>query len=303
MNRSITFGGVMPAITTPFNADGSVDHPFLEEHATWMVDAGATALVPLGSLGEGATLDHDERLAVVETLLASVGDRVPIVPGIAHLSTGAAVQLARDVATRGCRGLMVLPPYVYRGTWGETRAHLGAVIEATDLPCMLYNNPIAYGTDVVPDQVAELCAVHPNLVAMKDSGGDVRRITANRALLGNRLALLAGLDDMVVEAVDAGAVGWVAGLVNALPLESMELFRLATSGDREGARALYRWFLPLLRLDTLPEFVQLIKLVQAEVGMGTERVRAPRLVLEGVARRSALDLIRTSLATNPCKGT
>lgn len=297
----VKWEGVMPAITTPFNDDGSVDHVFLAEHATWMIDSGCTGMIPLGSLGEGATLDFEEKVRIVETLVRAVGDRVPIIPGIAALATHQAVSLAQAVRAQGCHGLMVLPPYVYQGTWEETRAHFDALITATDLPCMLYNNPIAYGTDVAPDQMLELCGTHDNLRAMKDSGGDVRKVTANHALQGDRLALFAGLDDMPFEAAHSGAVGWVAGLVNALPRESVELFRLSRAADRGAALSLYSWFLPLLRLDTVPEFVQLIKLVQQEVGMGTERVRAPRRPISGPRREEILTMVRERLATNPLK--
>ena len=292
----VKWEGVMPAITTPFNQDG-----FLAEHASWMIDAGCTGMVPLGSLGEGATLDFEEKIAVVRTLVDAVGDRVPVIPGIAALATHQAVALAQGTRDVGSRGLMVLPPYVYQGPWNETRAHFDALLRATDLPCMLYNNPIAYGTDVTPAQMVELCAAHENLVAMKDSGGDVRKVTANHALQGDRLALFAGLDDMAFEAVHSGAVGWIAGLVNAMPRESVVLFERTRAGDREGALEIYRWFLPLLRLDTVPAFVQLIKLVQQEVGMGTERVRAPRAPITGSHREEVLTLIRESIATNPLK--
>lgn len=190
---------------------------------------------------------------------------------------------------------MVLPPYVYRGDWRETQAHFDAVITATPLSCMLYNNPIAYGTDLSAAQVAVL-ARNDNVHAIKDSSGDVRRLTAYRELLGGRLALFAGLDDMVLEATLMGADGWIAGLVNALPAESVRLFDLARSGSVAEARALYEWFLPLLRLDTTLKFVQLIKLVQAEVGMGSETVRPPRLPLTGEERTAALDLIRNRLS-------
>lgn len=285
------FRGVLPAITTPFSPELAVDHDFLGEHARRLVDAGAAGIVPLGSLGEGATLAFDEKLAVVTTLVEAVGRRVPIVPGIASLSTADACSLARAVWERGAQGLMVLPPYVYRGDWRETRAHVAAVLEATELPCILYNNPIAYGTDFSAHQVAELADGHPNLRAVKESSGDVRRISALRELLGKRLTLLVGLDDLVVEGVAAGAGGWIAGLVNALPEDSMRLFELAKGGDLDQAWELYRWFLPLLRLDTDPKFVQLIKLVQARCGLGSTRVRPPRLELVGVELAAAERLI------------
>jgi 4-hydroxy-tetrahydrodipicolinate synthase len=199
---------------------------------------------------------------------------------------------------------MVLPPYVYSTDWREMRAHVGAVIAATRAPCMLYNNPIAYRTDFTPEHVAELAHAHDNLSAVKESSADVRRIAAIRHRLGDRLRILVGVDDLLVEGVEAGATGWVAGLVNALPHESVELFRLALAGRsdpsaRSAADTLYRWFLPLLALDTVPKFVQLIKLAQARVGQGDERVRAPRLVLDGTERAAALALIDKALAEKP----
>lgn len=308
-SQAVAWRGVMPAITTPFTDSGAdeVDHEFLARHASWLVDQGATAIVPLGSLGEGATLDPKEKRAILETLVGAVGDRVPVIPGIAALSTRRAVRLAQEAEGIGCRGLMVLPPYVHKGPFREMRAHFEAVFDATSLDCMLYNNPIAYGTDVLPEVIAELADAYPQLKAVKESAGDARRITAIHALVGDRLALFAGLDDVIVEAVNAGAVGWIAGLVNALPAESVRLYDLAMAGS-SGARSeeaadelaeLYRWFLPLLRLDTVPEFVQLIKLVQEKVGMGKEWVRLPRTPVDGDARRAALATIEGALAARP----
>jgi len=287
--------GVFPAITTPFDSDGGVDHEFLAGHARRLVAAGSRGIVALGSLGEGATLSFDEKVEVLRTLVATVGDRVPVIAGIAALSTDEAVRLAQAAAKVDCRGLMVLPPYVYKGDWHETRAHVAAIITATPLSCMLYNNPIAYGIDFLPEQVRELTE-YENLHSIKDSSGDVRRFTAIRALIGERLAMFVGLDDALVEGVAAGATGWIAGLVNALPEESVLLFEHASAGRHAEARELYEWFLPLLKLDTVPKFVQLIKLVQAECGLGSERVRPPRLQLEGSEREMALAIIRERLA-------
>jgi dihydrodipicolinate synthase/N-acetylneuraminate lyase len=292
--------GVFPAITTPFTPEGDVDHTFLAGHARRMLASGCRGLVPLGSLGEGATLTAEEKLAVLRTCVQAVGDRIPVVAGISALSTDEAVTLARASADAGCAGLMVLPPYVYRGDWRETRAHVSAVIRATPLSCLLYNNPIAYGTDFVPDQVRSLCEFS-NLHAVKESSGDVRRFTALRALLHDRLALFVGLDDALLEGVAMGATGWIAGLVNALPDESVLLFEHAIAGRIADARALYDWFLPLLRLDTEPKFVQLIKLVQEEVGLGSERVRAPREILVGAEREMALAIIHERLASKPAR--
>lgn len=289
------WAGVFPAVTTPFGPDGQVDEAFLARHVTWLLDAGCRGVVALGSLGEGATLSFEEKVRVLEVCRTVTIDRVPLVAAISGLSTAECVALAHEAARVGCEGLMVLPPYVYRGDWRETEAHFSAVLDATPLSCILYNNPIAYGTDLSAEQVGELARKHRNVHALKESSGDVRRITAVRALLGERLALFAGLDDMILEAMAVGADGWVAGLVNALPSESVTLFDLAKAGRIEEALRLYAWFLPLLRFDTVPKFVQLIKLVQAEVGMGCEAVRAPRLALSAVEKKDALKTIRQSL--------
>jgi 4-hydroxy-tetrahydrodipicolinate synthase len=288
--------GVFPAITTPFADDLSIDYAFLAQHLEELLAAGSQGFVPLGSLGESATLTFEEKTRILATCRATLGDRAPIVAGIAALSTAEAMALAREAEKLGCAGLMVLPPYVYRGDDRETEAHFSAVISATGLSCMLYNNPIAYGTDVLPQTVAKLADRHPNLHAVKESSADVRRVTALRSIVGDRLALFVGVDDLIVEGIEAGATGWIAGLVNALPRESVQLFDLTMSGKRQEARRLYDWFLPLLRLDTGPKFVQLIKLVQQEAGIGHERVRPPRLTLAGLEREAALELIRQCLA-------
>ncbi|HEY8312153.1 MAG TPA: dihydrodipicolinate synthase family protein [Gemmatimonadaceae bacterium] len=290
--------GVFPAITTPFRQDLSVDHDFLGRHVAWLVDHGCTGIVALGSLGESATLDTDEKVEILKTCVASVGDRVPVVAGVAGLRTAECVSLAQRAADAGCDGLMVLPPYVHKGPWYEMRAHFSSIIDATDLSCMLYNNPIAYGTDVTPAQLEELTR-HENLHAVKESSGDVRRVTEVVARLGERLNVFAGMDDMIVEAVVMGASGWIAGLVNALPAESVELVNLTKAGRIEEARALYDWFLPLLRLDTVPEFVQLIKFVQQEMGCGSSRVRPPRLELEAPAATRTRALLQKHLRERP----
>jgi 1-pyrroline-4-hydroxy-2-carboxylate deaminase len=289
--------GVMPAITTPFTEDLSVDLDFFPKHLDALVGAGCSGIVALGSLGESATLAFDEKVAILAACRQFLGDRVPLVAGIAALSTAEATALARAAENEGCEGLMVLPPYVYRGDDREMDAHFSAVIGATDLSCMLYNNPIAYGTDVTPERIVRLAERHRNLAAVKESSADIRRITAIRALASERLALLVGVDDLIVEGIAAGASGWIAGLVNALPEESVHLFDLAISGNSVEARALYEWFLPLLRFDVVPKFVQLIKLVQEEVGLGSERVRPPRYTLEGAERDAALEIVREALAT------
>jgi dihydrodipicolinate synthase/N-acetylneuraminate lyase len=293
--------GVIPAMTTAFRDDLSVDHEFVAKHCAWLVDNGCTGIVALGSLGEGATLNAAEKRDVLATCVKALGDRAPVVAGVSALSTADAVEQAKAAEAAGCRGLMVLPPYVYLGDWRETKAHVSAVLRATRLSCMLYNNPIAYRVDFVPQQVKELLDEHDNLHAVKESSADVRRVAALRATCGESLRILVGVDDAIVESIAAGAQGWIAGLVNAFPKESVELVRLAETGGMPAAAKLYQAFLPLLRMDTVPKFVQLIKLVQQEVGMGSTRVRPPRLELVGEelaeARRTIAEALK-QLKTN-----
>lgn len=291
--------GVMPALTTAFDENLNVDHAFVARHAKWQVENGVSGLVALGSLGEAATLSFEEKLAVIETLVAAADGKVPVVAAISALSTAEAVTLAKAVEARGARGLMILPPYVYKGDWREMKAHVAAVLQATSLTAMLYNNPIAYGTDFTPEQVQELASKFPNLAAVKESSSDVRRVTAIRALTGNRLAIFVGVDDAIVEGIAAGAVGWVAGLVNALPRESVDLFDLASAGKSEQAFELYRWFLPLLRMDTVPKFIQLIKQVQQELGVGSARVRGPRMEIVGEELAATREAVAQANVSRP----
>jgi dihydrodipicolinate synthase/N-acetylneuraminate lyase len=297
--EQMNWRGVLPAITTPFNADLSIDYGFLANHCKWLVDNGCKGVVALGSLGEGATLTREEKNQVLGTCVKAVGNRAHVVAGISSLSTAEAVAIARSAEEQGCSGLMVLPPYVYIGDWREMKTHVSTILLNTTLSCMLYNNPIAYTTDFLPEHVNELLNEFSNLHAIKESSADVRRVSALRAIAGDRLEIAVGVDDAIVEAIYAGAVGWIAGLVNAFPEESVRLFELARAGKTQEAFELYRWFLPLLRLDTVPKFVQLIKLVQEEVGMGNQRVRPPRLTLTGEELARTKKLVAHSLATRP----
>jgi dihydrodipicolinate synthase/N-acetylneuraminate lyase len=297
--KNMEWRGVLPAITTPFHEDLTIDHAFLAKHCEWLVENGCKGVVALGSLGEGATLTFAEKQQVLETCVKAVGDRAFVVAGISSLSTVEAVAIAQTAERVGCHGVMVLPPYVYLGDWRETKAHVGAILAATGLSAMLYNNPVAYTIDFLAEQVHELLQEYPTLHAIKESSADVRRVTALRAIAGDRLQILVGVDDLIVEAIGAGAVGWVAGLVNAFPKESVQLFDLAMAGKTEEAFALYKWFLPLLRMDTVPKFVQLIKLVQEQVGMGSQLVRPPRLILSCTELEVQQGIIAECLATKP----
>ncbi len=301
--------GVMPAMTTAFKPDLSVDRATITRHAQWLNENGCTGIICLGSLGEAGTLSFNEKVDILNTVIAALAGRAPVVGTISALSTAEAVELARAAHAAGCSGLMILPPYVYKGDWRENKAHVAAILKAAPLPGMLYNNPIAYGTDFLPEQIVELADEHPNLAAVKESSADVRRVTAIRALLADRLAIFVGVDDAIVEGIAAGAQGWVAGLVNAFPRESVDLFNFASEGKTKEAFELYRWFLPLLRLDTVPKFIQLIKQVQQEADAGFARVRAPRLELSGeelAATRAAFEYAQShrtasAVASTPFK--
>jgi 4-hydroxy-tetrahydrodipicolinate synthase len=296
------FRGVIPAIVSPFRDDGSLCATRLGDLARRMLAAGCTGTVWPGSLGEGQTLSFDERVEGWKAIAAASEGRGNAFATVSAASTRDAVRMVEKAAEIGMRGCMILPPYVHKGPWREYEAHFEAMLAAAPLPMMLYNNPPAYVVDVSAEQVFELAERHANLVAVKDSTGDARKLTA--LVAGNRgrarkVGALVGLDDCAVEGARMGCCGWIAGLANALPVESVRLFMLAQSTRAEDVAAcdgLYAWFLPLLRLDTVPEFVQLIKLTMSETATGDERVRAPRRPLEGEARARALSVIRAAMA-------
>jgi 4-hydroxy-tetrahydrodipicolinate synthase len=298
---SIQWKGVMPATLTQFNADLTIDHGLMAEHGKWLIENGCTAIVPHGSLGEGATLSFTEKNALQKTYIAALPN-TPIIPGIAANSTHKAVDLAKAARDNGCRGLMVLPPYLYASDWREMKAHMQAVINATDLPCILYNNPVAYKTDFIPAQIKELADESPNVEAVKESSTDVRRIAAIREVCGERLALGVGVDDCALENAVMGATFWITGVGGAFPKHNVKLWELATSRRIDEAMPLYQWMLPLLRMDTVVKFVQLIKLQQSLATggkLGNTRVRPPRLELVGTELAAATANIEHALATNP----
>jgi dihydrodipicolinate synthase/N-acetylneuraminate lyase len=282
-------------MTTPFRPDLTIDYQVMERQVEMFIESGCKGIIALGSLGEAPVLETNEKIEIVARASKVLRGRLPLVAGISAMSTAEGVSLAKAAAQAGADGLMVLPPYVYRSDWRETKAHLSAVFRATPLSAILYNNPVAYGTDILPEQMIELREEHDNFHAVKESSGSLRRITHLKHLAGDSLALFVGMDDVVVESVAAGAVGWVAGLVNAFPAETVRLFQLAQHGPSSELASLYAWFLPLLRMDTVPKFVQMIKLLQQEVGMGSARVRPPRLELIGAERDEVLAVLRSCL--------
>jgi len=295
---TIDWQGVFPALMTEFKADESLDLEATARHIEAMLVAGCTGLVMLGTLGENTSLSADEKRAVIEMAVSAVAGRVPLISGVAEYTTPLACAYVRDIEALGADGAMVLPPMVYKTDPRETLAHFRTVAAASALPVMIYNNPVSYGTDVSPAMFAEL-ADSENIIAIKESSDDPRRLTDIVNACGQRYTLFCGVDDIIVESVAVGAVGWVAGLVNAFPAESVRLFELARAGNFAEARALYRWFMPLLHLDTDAKLVQLIKLANAMTGLGSETVRAPRLMLEGAERAAVEALIAHAIDTRP----
>jgi 1-pyrroline-4-hydroxy-2-carboxylate deaminase len=295
---TLDWSGVFPAMTTPFDADQQVDLVAAAAHVDGLIAAGVHGLIVLGSLGENGALEPSEKLAILSTAVDVARGRVPVIAGVAEASTARACRFVREAEKAGAAGLMVLPAMIYKSDPRETIAHFRTVARASRLPVLCYNNPVAYGVDLTPAMFAEL-ADEETLAAIKESSGDVRRITELANRCGDRYALLMGMDDLILEGVAAGVDGWVAGLVNAFPEETMRFWKLAAAGRFEEARELYRWFAPLLHLDALPKFVQYIKLAQQERGRGSERVRAPRLPLAGEERETILDLIRRAVAARP----
>lgn len=295
----VNWEGVIPAITTPFNKDHSIDYKLQAEHARWMVEAGCVGIVPFGSLGEAAALTYEEKIKTVESLATALDGVAPVIPMVSSLATAEAAKLTADFEAAGASGFMVLPPYVYSSDYREMSAHMRAVFNATEKPCMLYNNPIAYKTDFLPPQILELYQEFPHMNAIKESSADIRRITWLRTLLDSDFKILVGVDDLIVEALNNGAVGWIAGMVNAMPRESVVLYNLVREGRHEEAFELYAWFLPLLRLDIGTKFVQMLKLAIEYAGWGSSSVRGPRLELEGEERAAVMQTIETGFANRP----
>ncbi len=293
-----TWAGVFPAVTTQFTSDQALDLEATKSHVKMLIGAGVHGLVMLGTVGETTALEPDEKRAVLTAALEAADGRVPVLSGVAECSTARACRFAEDAAAIGLDGLMVLPAMVYKSDERETLNHFRAVARASDLPIMCYNNPVSYGVDMTPEMFAEL-GDEPTVVAIKESSDDPRRLTDIVNCCGERYILFCGVDDLALEAVMLGAVGWVAGLVNAFPQETMRFWALATAGRYEEARDLYRWFMPVLHLDCHVKLVQYIKLAQAMAGLGSETVRAPRMTLEGEERRRVADVVQRALDSRP----
>ena len=295
---SVNWRGVYPALTTQFRADESVDLEATSRHLESQIAEGIHGVILLGTVGENTTLEYGEKLDVLRMALDTAKGRIPVLSGVAECSTRLACRYAADCEKLGLDGLMVLPGMVYKSDPRETLAHYRAVAHASGLPIMCYNNPVSYGVDITPEMFAEL-ADEPTLVAIKESSDNPRRITDLVNVLGDRYIFFSGVDDLVMECVMLGSQGWVSGLVNAFPRENRVLWDLLAAKRYDEALALYRWYTPLLHLDTKPKLVQYIKLCMAEVGLGSEMVRAPKLPLVGTEREEILAIIRKALDTRP----
>jgi 1-pyrroline-4-hydroxy-2-carboxylate deaminase len=294
----VRWSGVFPAITTQMHEDGSLDIEGTARHAEALIASGVTGIIFLGSLGENQTLSTSEKRAAIEAMVKIVAGRVVVLSGVAETSTQAAIEYIRYVENVGGDGVMLMPPMVYRGSPDESVAFLQQVIRNTGLPIMVYNNPIAYFNDITPAMFERL-ADEPRLVAIKESSGDTRRITDLRIAVGDRYALFTGVDNLILEASILGIDGWVAGSGIAFPEENQYFWDLTRAGRWDEARAMYRWFTPLLHLDVHTKFVQYIKLMVQECGLGREWVRAPRQQLHGAERERILRIIHQGIQNRP----
>jgi 1-pyrroline-4-hydroxy-2-carboxylate deaminase len=297
-NMKSDWQGVFPAISTQFHPDGSIDYESNARMLDALIADGIDGIVALGTIGENASLSPEEKRDFIRHTHAVVAGRIPVLCGCCENSAQLATTYARDVEALGVDGLMLLPAMIYRGTDTEVIAHYQTVARATKLPVMIYNNPVGYGVDINLEMMAIL-ADEPNIVAIKESSTDTRRLTELQSRFGDRFTLFCGVDDIALESILLGATGWISGLTNVFPRESVTLFRLARAGRIEEARELYRWFMPLLRLDTIPTLVQCIKLAEQLLGRGSERVRMPRMVLQGNERNRVERLIAEALASRP----
>lgn len=293
------WSGVFPAITTQMTREGAIDLDGTARHAEALIESGISGLVFLGSLGENQSMTAEEKRRVVEAMVEAVDGRVVVLSGVAESSVGEAVRYVRDLESLGLDGVMLMPPMIYKSPDArESVFHFRTVAKATGLPIMIYNNPISYGHDITPELFAELAPVK-NFVALKESSGNTRRITDIHNLLGDRYAIFTGVDDLALESAILGIDGWVAGSGIAFPEENQYFWELTRAEKWVEAREIYRWFTPLLHLDTHPKFVQYIKLAVQECGLGAEWTRAPRLPLAGAERKAVLKVIHDGIAKRP----
>jgi 4-hydroxy-tetrahydrodipicolinate synthase len=297
-DMTVNWKGVFPAACTQFKADQSLDIPATLKHLDAMIEAGIHGLVMIGTVGENCSLEYGEKLELLKATVKHVSRRVPVISGVAEYTTALGCRFANDAQKIGVDGLMVLPAMVYLSDPRETVVHFQTIARSTSLPIMIYNNPVSYKVDVKPEMFAEFVG-EKNIVAIKESSENPRRLTDIQNVVGDRFILFCGVDDLVMESFVLGAQGWISGLVNAFPNENRLLWDLLQAGEFEEARKVYRWYTPLLHLDTHVKLVQYIKLASAECGYGTETTRSPRLPLVGEERERILAIIRKGIAERP----
>jgi len=295
----VNWTGVMPAVTTKFSAQDELDLNMFEVNIKAQLEAGVNGIILGGTLGEASTLTDDEKLILIQETVRIVDGKVPVVINIAEQTTKGAVDAARKAKQYGAHGLMMLPPMRYKSTDHETVHYFDTIAKSTDLPIMIYNNPIDYKIEVTLDMFEELVSTNDNIQAVKESTRDISNVTRIRNRFGNRLNILCGVDTLALESIAAGADGWVAGLVCAFPAETVAICNLVKAGRMAEALAIYRWFMPLLELDISPQLVQNIKLAEVGTGIGTEYVREPRLPLQGAERIRVQKIIEEGLKTRP----
>ncbi len=296
--RTVKWEGVYPAVTTKFKVDESLDIPAFLKNIEFQVDAGVDGIIIGGSLGESSTITHDERLEMTKAALESVGDRADIIVNIAEGSTRNAIALAQKAEAIGAHGLMLLPPMMYKPTDQEVADFFIAVAKSTKLPILVYNNPVDYKIEITME-IFEQLIQYDNIQAVKESTRDISNVTRMKSRFGDRIKILCGVDTLAMEALLMGADGWVAGLVDAFPAETVAIYRLVKAGRIEEALKIYRWFLPILELDINPQLVQNIKLAEVMTGIGTEHVRAPRHILVGEERQRVIAILEEGIKNRP----
>jgi len=294
----VAWEGVYPAVTTKFTADDQLDLAMFETNIKAQLAAGVDGIILGGTLGEASSLMEDEKDELVSATVSMVDGKVPVIMNIAEQTTKGAILAAEKAARNGASGLMMLPPMRYKAGDHETVVYFKTIAESTDLPIMIYNNPVDYKIEVTLDMFEELAA-HDNIQAVKESTRDISNITRMINRFGDRFKILSGVDTLALESIFMGANGWVAGLVCAFPAETVAIHKLYKAGRYDEALKIYRWFLPLLELDINPKLVQNIKLAEVYTGIGTEHVRAPRLPLSGAERAHVINVIETGLANRP----
>jgi len=298
MKRIVNWTGVYPAVLTMFHEDGSLDITTYLKNINAQVDAGVQGIIIGGSLGESSTLTHQDRADLLKATLDEVGDKVDVIVNIAEGSTKAAIELAKMSEANGAHGLMLLPPMMYKPTDEEVVHYFKTVASSTELPILVYNNPVDYKIEIKIEMFEQFVDV-PNIAAVKESTRDISNVSRMKSKFGDRFKILCGVDTLALEELLMGADGWVAGLVDAFPAETVAIYRLAKAGRAQEAIEIYRWFLPILELDINPQLVQNIKLAAVKTGIATEIFREPRRPLQGEERQRVLQIINDGLDTRP----